>query len=141
MCDFYDLYTSLSVTFVMYFNARNKGILFYIFISVFIKRKAMRLLRTNYSECLLKFKQHLRTRSYPKSVIERFSVLQTVRLDFQPFLGSGQGTRANKTAGPIEPTRRAALTQKKKDTRGYFPLSAILNTDGALEPDKEPTTF
>ena len=28
LCDFYDLYTSLSVTFVMYFNGRNKDIYF-----------------------------------------------------------------------------------------------------------------
>ena len=29
LCDFYDLYTSLSVTFVMYFNGRNKDIYFF----------------------------------------------------------------------------------------------------------------
>ena len=28
LCDFHDLYTSLAVTFVMYFNGRNKDILF-----------------------------------------------------------------------------------------------------------------
>ena len=28
LCDFHDLYTSLTVTFVMYFNGRNKDILF-----------------------------------------------------------------------------------------------------------------
>ena len=42
----------------------------------FIKSKAMRLLRTNsskttFEESLVKFKQHLRTRGYPKTVIER----------------------------------------------------------------------
>jgi len=43
----------------------------------FIKGKAMRLLRTNsssktsFEESLVKFKQHLRTRGYPKTVIER----------------------------------------------------------------------
>ena len=31
LCDFYDLYTSLSVTFVMYFNGRNKDIYFIFF--------------------------------------------------------------------------------------------------------------
>ena len=29
LCDFHDLYTSLSVTFVMYFNGRNKDIYYY----------------------------------------------------------------------------------------------------------------
>ena len=28
LCDFHDLYTSLSITFVMYFNGRNKDTLF-----------------------------------------------------------------------------------------------------------------
>ena len=42
----------------------------------FIRGEAMRLLRTNsskttFEESLVKFKQHLRTRSYPKTVIER----------------------------------------------------------------------
>ena len=31
LCDFYDLYTSLSVTFVMYFNGRNKDIYYYYY--------------------------------------------------------------------------------------------------------------
>ena len=31
LCDFHDLYTSLSVTFVMYFNGRNKDIYFIFF--------------------------------------------------------------------------------------------------------------
>ena len=34
LCDFYDLYTSLSVTFVMYFNGRNKDI-YFIFLASF----------------------------------------------------------------------------------------------------------
>ena len=42
----------------------------------FIKGEAMRLLRTNssktsFEESLVKFKQHLRIRGYPKTVIER----------------------------------------------------------------------
>ena len=42
----------------------------------FIKGEAMRLLRTNsskttFEESLVKFKQHLRTRGYPRTVIER----------------------------------------------------------------------
>ena len=42
----------------------------------FIKGKAMRLLRTNcskttFEESLVKFKQHLRTCGYPRTVIER----------------------------------------------------------------------
>ena len=42
----------------------------------FIKGEAMRLLRTNsskttFEESLVKFKQHLRTRGYPNTVIER----------------------------------------------------------------------
>ena len=32
LCDFHDLYTSLSVTFVMYFNGRNKDIYLHLFI-------------------------------------------------------------------------------------------------------------
>ena len=36
MYDFHDLYTSLSVTFVMYFNRRNKDILFISSVSSFI---------------------------------------------------------------------------------------------------------
>ena len=44
--------------------------------SGFIKGEAMRLLRTNsskttFEESLVKFKQHLRTRGYPKTVIQR----------------------------------------------------------------------
>ena len=34
LCDFHDLYTSLSVTFVMYFNRRNKDILFLFIFSL-----------------------------------------------------------------------------------------------------------
>ena len=42
----------------------------------FIKGEAMRLLRTNsskttFEESLVKFKQHLRTRGYPKTITER----------------------------------------------------------------------
>ena len=45
----------------------------------FIKSEAMRLLRTNsskttFEESLVKFKQHLRTRGYPKTVIERLTL-------------------------------------------------------------------
>ena len=42
----------------------------------FIKGEALTLLRTNssktFEESLVKFKQHLRTRGYPKTVIEKF---------------------------------------------------------------------
>ena len=38
LCDFHDLYTSLTVTFVMYFNGRNKDILFF-FIYLFFHLK------------------------------------------------------------------------------------------------------
>ena len=38
LCDFHDLYTSLSLTFVKYFNGRNKDIFFVIIIIIIIKR-------------------------------------------------------------------------------------------------------
>ena len=36
LCDFHDVYTSLSVTFVMYFNGRNKGTISVIIIIIII---------------------------------------------------------------------------------------------------------
>ena len=51
----------------------------------FIKGEAMRLLRTNsskttFEESLVEFKQHLRTRGYPKTVIERLTLPLAHRL-------------------------------------------------------------
>ena len=70
----------------------------------FIKAEAMRPLRTNSSkssikESLVKFKQHLRTRGYPKTFIERSL------------------SRFNFAARPW------ALTQKKKDNERILPVS------------------
>ena len=69
----------------------------------FIKGEAMRLLRTNsskttFEESLVKFKQHLRTRSYPKTVVER-SLLGVNFAD-----------------------RPSALTQKKKAKERILPF-------------------
>ena len=36
LCDFHDLYTSLSLTFVKYFNGRNKDIYFFVIIIIII---------------------------------------------------------------------------------------------------------
>ena len=69
----------------------------------FIKGEAIRLLRTNsskttFEDSLVKFKQHLRTRGYPKTVIER------------SFSG------VNFAARP------SALTQKKKANERILPF-------------------
>ena len=69
----------------------------------FIKGEAIRLLRTNSSKTafkgsLVKFKQHLRTRGYPKTVIEKY------------FSG------VNFAARP------SALTQKKKANERILPF-------------------
>ena len=84
----------------------------------FIKGEAMRLLRTNsskttFEESLVKFKQRLRSRGYPKTVIER----------------SLSGV--NFAAGP------SALTQKKKANERILPFvtryhSAVNNLKQAL---------
>ena len=68
----------------------------------FIKGEAIRLLRTNsskttFEDSLVKFKQHLRTRGYPKTVIER----------------SFSGDFA---------ARPSALTQKKKANERILPF-------------------
>ena len=69
----------------------------------FIKGEAIRLLRTNSSKqrlrnSLVKFKQHLRTRGYPKTVIER------------SFSGVNFAVRPS------------ALTQKKKANERILPF-------------------
>ena len=69
----------------------------------FIKGEAMRLLRTNsskttFKESLVKFNQHLRTRGYPKTAIEK------------SLLG------VNFAARP------SALTQKKKANERILPF-------------------
>ena len=69
----------------------------------FIKGEAMRLFRINsskttFEEGLVKFKQHLRTRSYPKTVIER------------------------SLSGVHFAARPSALTQKKKANERILPF-------------------
>jgi len=68
----------------------------------FIKGEAMRLLRTNskttFEESLVKFKQHLRTRGYPKTVRER------------------------SLSGVNFADRPSALTQKKKAKERVLPF-------------------
>ena len=67
LCDFYDLYTSLSVTFVMYFNGRNKDI-YFIFWRVLVvlvfyvlkKYFAMAYVAINLTKMVLKWLQKLK---------------------------------------------------------------------------------
>ena len=71
--------------------------------NAFIKGEAMRLLRTNssktsFEESLVKFKQHLRIRGYPKTVIER------------------------SLSGVNFADRPSALTQKKKAKERILPF-------------------
>ena len=71
--------------------------------NVFIKGEAMRLLTTNsskttFEESLVKLKQHLRTRGYPKTVIER------------------------SLSGVNFAARSSALTQKKKANERILPF-------------------
>ena len=39
LCDFHDMYTSVSVTFVKYFNGRNKDIYYYYYYYYYINFK------------------------------------------------------------------------------------------------------
>ena len=71
--------------------------------NAFIKGEAMRLLRTNsskttFGECFVKFKQRLRRRGYPKTIIER------------------------SLSGVNFPARPSALTQKKKANESILPF-------------------
>ena len=67
LCDFYDLYTSLSVTFVMYFSGRNKDI-YFIFLASFScscllcskKYFAMAYVAINLTKMVLKWLQKLK---------------------------------------------------------------------------------
>ena len=74
-----------------------------LFLGSVIKGESMRLLRTNsskttFEESLVKFKQRLRTRGYPKTVIER------------------------SISGVNFAARPAALTQKKKASERILPF-------------------
>ena len=64
-CDFHDLYTSLSVTFVMYFNGRNKDIYFLASFScshLLCSKKyfAMAYVAINLTKLVLKWLQKLK---------------------------------------------------------------------------------
>ena len=69
----------------------------------FIKGEAMRLLRTNssktsFEECLMKFKQRLQARGYPKTLVER------------------------SLSGVTFASRQSALTKKKHDNERLLPF-------------------
>ena len=78
LCDFHDLYTSLSVTFVMYFNGRNKDI-YFIFLASFScsrllcseKYFAMAYVAINLTKMVLKWLQKLK-KSKETTLVTRY---------------------------------------------------------------------
>ena len=84
--------------------------------NAFIKGEAMRLLRTNsskttFEESLVKFKKHLRTRGYSKTVIERS--LSGVNFAARPSALT-QTKKANERILPFVPTYHPAVNNLKQ---------------------------
>ena len=84
--------------------------------NAFIKGEAMRLLRTNssktsFEESLVKFKQHLRIRGYPKTVIERS--LSGVNSADRPS-GLTQNKKAKERILPFVTTYHPAVNNLKQ---------------------------
>ena len=99
----------------------------------FIKGEAMRLLRTNsskrtFEESLVKFKQHLKTRGYPKTVIERS--LSGVNFAARPSALT-QNKKAKERILPFVTTYHPAVNNLKQTLMGQWSLiqnQPLLNT-------------